>query len=124
MNDREIYIKDPDVQAVENWLREHFEQLHLEPSPNGKVFSGQGERDGQPVPLKLFLGAVGKYASLCFDAPTTPWDSDLGCAREAWQALGKEIRCSVGEWQEGSDADDEFWWHLNNEGETQIKWRE
>jgi hypothetical protein len=123
MNDIEIYIKDPDPQAVEAWLQRHFGCFRLMPSPSGKVFGGQGERNEQSVPVKLFLGAVGKYASLCFDSPESPWDSDLGCARDAWQALGREIRCATGEWQEGSEVEDGLWWSLTEKGETQIQWR-
>ena len=123
MNDIEIYIKDPDAQAVEDWLKQEFDQFELSPSPNGKAYTGHGVKEDKRIPVKLFPNAVGKYASLCFDSEESPWQNDLDCARDAWKTLGKEVRCATGEWQEGSEVEDEPWWSLNEDGEQQIKWQ-
>lgn len=123
MNDIEIYVKDPDPAALEAWLASHFDQVNLTPFPSGKGYAGSAERDGQQIPIKIFMQAVGKYASVLLESTKTPWNSDLSCAREAWQALGKEVRCATGEWQENADIEDDLWWSISEKGETQVRWQ-
>lgn len=122
MNDIEIYIRDPAPKAIEAWLQSHFEYVELAPFPAGKGFKGHVGNTSQKVPVKLFMNAVGKYASLLLESPDTPWQNDLSCARDAWQALGKEVRCATGEWQENAEVEEDLWWVLNEEGEKQIRW--
>ncbi|QCF26449.1 hypothetical protein [Hydrocarboniclastica marina] len=122
MNDIEIYLKDPDPAAVQDWLERHFDRVQLSVSGNGKAHTGHAELKGRSVPVKLFLKAVGQYASLLFDGPDTPWDDDLSCARDAHSSLGVEVRCAADAWHEGEDMHDELWWSLSEKGERQIQW--
>lgn len=122
MNDIEIYLKDPDPGAVQTWLEGQFERVQLRAGNNGKAHTGHAELNGRTVPVKLFLRAVGAYASLVFDGPASPWEDDLSCARSAHQALGVEVRCAAAAWQEGDEVQDELWWSLTDKGEHQIQW--
>lgn len=123
MNDIEIYIRDPDPTAIKGWLGNRFDEVKLTPFPSGKGYTGAAEKNGHSIPVKLFLNAAGKYASLLFESDETPWADDLSCAREAWQALGKETRCATGEWQENAEEEDDLWWRINEDGETQVRWQ-
>ena len=121
-SDIEIYIRDVKIDRLEAWLNERFDAVELAPLERGKGFRGRLRHNGQPVGLFLFFQAGGKqFASLWFNSGHTPWASDLECAREAAGALGVEIRCSTGIWQEG-EAEESLWWSLVDGEERQIPW--
>lgn len=123
MNDIEIYIREPDPAAIEAWLKSRFDEISLTPLPNGKGYKGFAKKDGQRVPVRLFLNAVGKYASLLLESPNTPWENDLDCARDAWTSLSQETRCATGEWQENAEEEEDLWWVINEKGENQVRWQ-
>ena len=68
--------------------------------------------------------AVGKWHCLLLESDATPWADDLACARAAHQALGVEIRCAPGGWQE-EEAEEEAdrWIRVSADGEEEIVWR-
>ena len=123
MNDIEIYMRDPDQAKLEAWLAASFERIELRPFPSGNGYSGVGELAGQKIPLKLFFKAVGKYATLLVESTDGPWQDDMSCARDAWAALGKEVRYATTNWKEGEPVDDDLWWSLTEAGETQVHWK-
>lgn len=124
MRDLEIYIRDIDPAAVAEWLSCHIDQLELcATSPVDKPVKGQGFYRGSSVWVSVYPHAGGKrYASLMIEGDELPWSSDLDCGRSAWQAIGREIRCSPGDWKEGEPVQDEKWWRIDERGEQLAVW--
>jgi len=125
MTDLEIYIRDVDIAALEQWLSNALDELQVtrEQSASSGVWKARGLFSGTALSVTLYPQAFGKrFASLVIEGGGLPWDSDLACARAAWEALGTEIRCSPGEWQEGDPVEDEKWWRLDERGEQLAAW--
>jgi hypothetical protein len=117
--DIEIYLKDAERDAVSAWL-----EAALGPCspwrPRGKTF----RCEAGDVPVTWLPNAVGTWHSLYLESDATPWPDDLACARDAQAALGVEIRCAPGGWQE--DEQDEAadrWLKVTADGVEEIVWR-
>ncbi|MFE8073209.1 hypothetical protein QQM79_19275 [Marinobacteraceae bacterium S3BR75-40.1] len=122
-SDIEIYIRDVDIEALKQWLEQRFDAVDLSPLDNNAGYKGAVVSGDHRVPVSLFFRAGGnRYSSLTFDSSHTPWETDLACAREAFEALGTEIRCSTGEWQEGMPEENEYWWRIDARGEKKARW--
>ncbi len=119
--DIEIYLRDDHLQDLLDWLPEALGPLTLQPAiglTQRGIFQGTA-----PVPLMIVRKAAGKWASIWFDSPATPWASDRDCARAVQAAIGHEVRCSVGGWEEADgEADADRWLKVNAEGETEFNW--
>lgn len=122
--DIEIYIRDVDTETAKRWLSARFDRVDLQIRSPKSVAKGTVYLDGHQIPVTLFPEAHGKqYLCVLFESSDTPWETDLACAREVFQMLGNEVRCSVGAWQEGEDPEDEFWWRIDESGEEKVRWR-
>src|SRR5690606_34608380 len=67
---------------------------------------------------------VGKWHSLYLASDATPWADDLACAQAAHEALGVEIRCSPGSWDEKDGEEDaDRWLKVSDQGVEQIDCR-
>ena len=117
--DIEIYCKEASLVQLHAWLKSVFEAC----TEWEKI--GQTQRCYcDAVPVILFERAVGSWHCLLFDSPLAPWATDLECAEAACAALGVEVRCAPGGWQEEQGeavADD--WLSVTGEGVKQITWR-
>ncbi|QEY64609.1 hypothetical protein FXN65_22015 [Metapseudomonas lalkuanensis] len=117
--DIEIYLKDADQEAVTAWLNAALGSCTpwQQRGQTFKCLAGD-------VPVTWLPKAVGKWHSLYLESDATPWEDDLGCARAAFAALGVEIRCAPGGWQEAQGEEDaDRWIKVNAEGEQEIIWR-
>jgi hypothetical protein len=120
--DIEIYIKGSDIAAIGQWLTGVFSRVRLDDNGN-KVIRGElalDENSGH-CDLLVINNAVKGYTSVWFKQNHTPWDTDLDCARSAWQAMQQEIRASAGSWIEGAEPD--LFHCLNATGESRLVWR-
>jgi len=118
--DIEIYIKNPEPESLLEWLSVHFDIVATQ--QKSKATHYQLVHDGSELKAILMPEAVkGKFASLWFTSNNTPWGSDMECARDAFQQLDKEVRCSLGSW-EPCDSEDELWLRINEAGEKKIRW--
>lgn len=117
--DIEIYLREAELPAISDWL-ERCLGAHPQWQAKGQMFRSQV---GQ-IPLLWLPRAVGKWHCLLLESDATPWEDDLACARAAFAALGVEIRCMPGSWQEeeGEEAADR-WISVGPEGEREILWR-
>ena len=120
--DIEIYLKDADHQAVAAWLG-----VALGPcSPwrqQGQTYKCSLDSPAGVIPLTWLPKAVGKWSSLFLESDQTPWEDDLAFARAAHAALGVEIRCAPGGWQEEESVEDaDRWMRLSADGEEEITW--
>jgi hypothetical protein len=119
--DIEIYIRGSARGDIEQWLASIFEQLELQQQA-GKNYGGNA-RLNQASPRCEFMlleNAVKGYTSLWFKKNHTPWDSDIDCARSAYQYLQREVRASTGSWSEGAEED--LFCRIDDSGETTIEW--
>lgn len=97
--DIEIYLKDAEHAAVAAWL----EQALGPCGPwqeHGQTLKCTARGEHGAVRVTWLPKAVGKWHSLFLESDSTPWDDDLACARAAHAALGVEIRCAPGGWEE------------------------
>lgn len=117
--DIEIYLKDAEQDAVTAWLTEAIGPCS-DWQARGQTFKC---RAGD-IPVTWLPKAVGKWHSLLLESDATPWDSDLACAQAAHQALGVEIRCAPGGWDEAQGEEDaDRWLKVNADGVSEITWR-
>lgn len=117
--DIEIYLKDVDQQAVSTWLAQAIGPC----TPwqrKGQTFKCHSGA----VPVTWLPQAVGKWHSLYLESADTPWEDDLACARAAHAALGVEVRCSPGSWDEDQGEEDaDRWLKVSDRGVEEIVWR-
>ncbi len=99
--DIEIYVKDADQPAIGAWLAEAIGPCS-EWRRQGQTFKCQAAG----IPVTWVPNAVGKWHSLLLESDQTPWTDDIACAHAAHQALGVEIRCAPGSWQEEEGEED------------------
>ena len=118
--DVEIYLKDSDQQAVSDWLNAAlgFCTPWRQKGQTFKCATANG------APVTWLPNAVGKWHCLLIESEETPWEDDLAFARAAHAALGVEIRCAPGGWQEEEGEEDaDRWIKINREGEQEFIWR-
>jgi hypothetical protein len=88
----EIYVRDLSEAEAVDWLREVFDEV--EQDEDALVLTYEGTYEGETVPVQIAEGVEnGPYTSVWFNAPTMPWDTATACARDAHEALGKEVLC-------------------------------
>lgn len=107
--DIEIYLKDAEHAAVAAWL----EQALGPCGPwqeHGQTLKCTARGEHGAVRVTWLPKAVGKWHSLFLESDSTPWDDDLACARAAHAALGVEIRCAPGGWEENQGEEDADRW--------------
>ncbi|NQV64124.1 MAG: hypothetical protein HQ497_02060 [SAR86 cluster bacterium] len=113
--DIEIYIKRPDLSALQDWL-------------NGLMGPITSMTNGATTSITMANSQVcvivenvvkGGYTSVWFKSDQTPWATDRDCALAAWEALGLETRCSNGGW-DGND--EQGWRRFTAAGETIVNW--
>jgi hypothetical protein len=119
--DIEIYVREASVADIRAWLEKKLGALVDEPS-RGTMSKFVVDIDGSKVPVRITTAAPGKaWTSVWLDSPDTPWADDLACARDCFAALGKEVRCATGGWNEDDDPD--AFIKINADGETPISWK-
>ena len=119
--DIEIYLKEDFLNELNGWLEQHVGSLDLGPWA-GTLRRGTLHGDTR-IPLMIVRKAAGKWASICFESEHTPWSTDLDCARAVAAGTNREVRCSIGSWQEEqgeSNADN--WMKVTAEGEEEFVW--
>lgn len=117
--DIEIYLKDADHTAVSEWLNKAIGPV-TQWQQRGQTF----KCTAAGIPVTWVPKAVGRWSSLLLESDQTPWADDLSCAKEAFSALGCQIRCAVGGWQEDdAEGDDDLWLKVDAEGVSEITWR-
>ena len=117
--DLEIYLLNPDADAISAWLTSVFDTgVEVVSTAPGRAHWHIGGMD-------VFLNdkAEKNFASLWFKQNRTPWNNDLECGRAAFTALACEVRCSDSGWQEGESEDTEGGWiKINRNGEKPFSW--
>ncbi|MBB1485109.1 hypothetical protein [Oceanospirillum sediminis] len=119
--DIEIYVNDPELEQIVQWLNEVFASVE-EPVRLDKrtLLYKTINADGKEIPVNVVEKAAGKYWSVWFDSPESPWATDIDCARAAFAYFNTTIRCSVGSWEPDQPMD--LWWQISKKGEGEISW--
>lgn len=116
--DIEIYLKDVELDAVSQWLKEALGPC-TEWQAKGQTFKC---RAGD-IAITWLPKAVGKWHSLYLESDATPWADDLACAQAAHAALQVQVRCAPGSWnEEQSEEEDDRWLKVDADGISEIIW--
>jgi hypothetical protein len=121
--DIEIYIKQGNIDEIRQWLSHSFENItHRTPTNNAqKQYHYHATYHQQSIPILIVPQVIDHYTSVWINSPQTPWKNDIECARDAYQALQKEIRCTAGSWEQSEDPD--LWWSITQKQETTVIWK-
>ncbi|PRB76517.1 hypothetical protein [Pseudomonas sp. MYb185] len=119
--DIEIYLKEDFLDELNGWLEQHVGRVDLGPW-SGTTRRGTLHGDAA-IPLMIVRKAAGKWASIWFESEATPWATDLDCARAVAAGINREVRCSIGGWEEAQgEADADRWYKVTTEGEEEFTW--
>jgi hypothetical protein len=116
--DIEIYLKEASRESITQWLTQAVG------SCTPWQARGQAFRcDAGPLKVTWFPKAVGKWHSLYIEGDNRPWDTDLDCARAAYAAIGVQVRCAPGGWEEEESDENDRWLKVDHDGESEIIWK-
>ena len=90
--DIEIYVRDCAIEKLLAWARSRLGRLDPPESVDGAV-TVYPSLTGR---LVVTSGIEDDFISLWFNTPTSPWDTDVDCARDAARELGCTVRCDPG----------------------------
>lgn len=117
--DIEIYLKDAELPAISAWLEQA-----IGPCTPWQTRGQTSKCRAGDIPVTWLPKAVGRWSSLLLESDHTPWDDDLACAQAACAALGVQVRCAPGSWnEEQGEADADRWLKVTAEGVSEIQWR-
>ncbi|WP_462382111.1 hypothetical protein [Pseudomonas sp. Marseille-QA0892] len=116
--DIEIYLKDVERDAVSEWLAQA-----LGPCSDWQAAGQTFKCAAGSLRVTFFPKAVGRWHSLYIEGAELPWETDLACARAASNALGVQIRCAPGGWEESESEENDRWIRVDKEGESEIVWK-
>ena len=122
--DLELYVLKPTIEDIEQWLQSSFTKHNIKLTHQDQnhcqwLISG----DSFEMPVHLTLAAIKQFASLWFKTNLTDWSTDLDAARQLYQFLSKEVRCSDSSWQDGDDESGQTGWiKINQKGEQRFEW--
>ncbi|SDR80185.1 hypothetical protein SAMN05216198_0458 [Halopseudomonas litoralis] len=119
--DIEIYLKEDFLDELIGWLEQHVGRVELGSWANTMR---RGTLHGETaIPLMIVRKAAGKWASIWFESEHTPWATDVDCARAVAAGINREVRCSIGGWQEEhGEANADSWMKVTAEGEEEFVW--
>ncbi|SBS35029.1 hypothetical protein MAQ5080_03051 [Marinomonas aquimarina] len=121
--DIEIYLLSCPTERIISWLEQDFSVLDMR-KPSDIATKLHLDWNGRDIPVTILEQAAGKrFTSVWFDSEQTPWESDMECAKRAFEALQCEVRCNYQGWQEDGQEDPDLWWRINANGEGPYIWR-
>lgn len=119
--DIEIYLKEDCLDELTGWLQQHVGAVELGPWA-GNTRRGVLRAD-TAIALMIVRRAAGKWASVWFDSDRTPWATDLDCARSVAGGINREVRCSIGGWEEQQgETNADSWMKVTADGEEEFIW--
>ncbi|MBJ7550702.1 hypothetical protein [Marinomonas ostreistagni] len=121
--DIEIYLLSCPTDRIIRWLEQDFSVNEVRTSSDASI-KVTLTFNGHSIPVTILEKAAGKrFTSIWFDSDRTPWESDMDCARYAFEKLNCEVRCNYQGWQEDGQDDPDLWWRINDHGEGPYIWR-
>ncbi|MAY43251.1 MULTISPECIES: hypothetical protein [unclassified Neptuniibacter] len=119
--DIEIYVKNRSLEAIQEWLQSHADQLECTSSKNNIHEFTLTFQDNN-VETLIHERVAGKaWTSVWLKSDTSPWATDLECAHAASKELETQIRCIASGWNDGDDPDE--YWKVEDNAEEKIQWQ-
>ncbi|MEO9273960.1 hypothetical protein ABFY09_03790 [Marinomonas sp. 5E14-1] len=120
--DIEIYTLSCPTEKIITWLEDTFTLVKTS-TPSTLCTKVSVSSNDNIIDITILEQAAGKrFTSIWFDSDKTPWENDICCARDAFQALDCEIRCNFQGWEEDGDQDPDQWWRIGPHGEGPFIW--
>ncbi len=121
--DIEVYIKQPALDALLAFFDKYFDDCSNIASTDSNCKEISLTAGSVQIPCVVTFEAVkGGFASVWFKSAATPWRNDIDCARDAYQTLQREVRCSMGSWDTEEQEHEERWFCIDAGGESEIRW--
>ena len=120
--DVEICVRDCSIRDALDWLKSVFGTLEQvdQPSSQQRIYWAGSQESHVPIILTDRIDG-GPFTSIWVNSNKTPWSSDVACARAAFAALQREVRCDPGTL--GTNTHDPYeWWSIGPDGEGLISW--
>jgi hypothetical protein len=108
--DIEIYLQQPDLEALFSWLDQRL-------SIKDRSTSGNTHRltvGDPPMNCTVVEHAHKNFTSVWLNSASSPWQDDQAFAQEAWTALATEVRCN--------SVEPDKWICINQSGQSVIDW--
>jgi len=123
--DIEIYIKNRTAEQVLNWISS--QAVSVEITKQSATTTELTLHFTQGILEAVLQQKVsGKaWSSLWFKINSTPWPTDLDCAKNASSGMDTQIRCIKESWSEENldDSEEDQWWVVENGDCELIKWQ-
>jgi hypothetical protein len=94
MPDLEIFVSKVDRTGLIDWLSEQLGSLEVTDS-DGEILYLRAIHNGLRVTLTPDTENA-EMTSVFISGSASPWEDDISFAREAFSALGREVRCDPG----------------------------
>ena len=126
--DIEIYVKDANMELIEDWLNKHFSMVQLPKHSNeifkkGKVIRALVGNNSVNSDLVITPRADEKtFCSIWLKKNISEWENDESCAQSLLKLADIEIRCSASGWSEEEEVESEQWLLLTREERKLINW--
>ena len=118
--DLEIYVEGDDIEAMVAWIQTALTDSDVDnQNKQGAKLTCRYQGEEFPAIIVKNAGSTG-FSSIWFDTRLLPWEDDLDCAKAAYEALGKTVRCIESVWVNGDDPD--RWFEYSVDGEKVINW--
>ncbi|MGB0781742.1 MAG: hypothetical protein ACPGRG_01150 [Marinomonas sp.] len=120
--DIEIYVLSCPTEKIINWLESTF-TLVKKSAPSSLCSKVTVIMNDHDVEVTILEQAAGKrFTSIWFNSDQTPWENDITCAKQAFNALNCEVRCNFQGWEEEGEQDPDQWWRINSYEEGPFIW--
>lgn len=120
--DIEIYVLSCPTEKIINWLESTF-TLVKKSAPSSLCSKVTVIMNDHDVEITILEQAAGKrFTSIWFNSDQTPWENDIACAKQAFNALNCEVRCNFQGWEEEGEQDPDQWWRINSYEEGPFIW--
>ncbi|MFT2111043.1 hypothetical protein [Marinomonas sp. 2405UD68-3] len=121
--DIEIYLLSCKTESILDWLKSLF-IIAEAPKKKEKCVYLTVHNQSHEIEIVILEEAAGKrFTSVWFNSPNTQWLNDIECAKDAFLALGCEVRCIHSGWEEEDNSDPDQWWIINQHKEGPFIWK-
>lgn len=104
MADCEIYLQNPEMTAMVEWIEQSVGEMDwISENDEMVVFHAQAEGETLPIIVQKHV-EDSDFIGIWFNSIHAPWASDADCARDAFAKLGCMVQCDPGEHVKGADT--------------------
>lgn len=116
MADCEIYLQNPDMTAMVEWIEKSVGDMDwISENDDMVVFHAQAGGDTLPIIVQKSV-EDSDFVGIWFNSVHAPWESDADCGRDAHKTLNCMVQCDPGDKVKGADK----FLQIDADGETLI----